>query len=177
MDISLSKLQELMMDREGWCAVIHGVTKKWTWLSDWTELNCIFTIYLWHAQSYLTVCDNMDGSPPGSSVYGNSQEECWSRLPFPSPGDLLDPRIEPASPATPALIVCFFTTWATRKPISTILPPSLCSHLPFFSSLSPPHLPPPSSSPCPSLFSLSFSLAQYFCLFVLASTWHSSIVF
>ena len=38
MEINLSKLRELVMDREAWCAVIHGVTKSWTWLSDWTEL-------------------------------------------------------------------------------------------------------------------------------------------
>ena len=39
MGMSLSELWELVMDREAWRATIHGVTKSWTWLSDWTELN------------------------------------------------------------------------------------------------------------------------------------------
>ena len=42
MEMSLSELQELVMDREAWRAVIHGVTKSWTWLIYWTELNWNF---------------------------------------------------------------------------------------------------------------------------------------
>ena len=38
MDMSLSKLQELVMDREACYAAVYGITKRWTWLSDWTEL-------------------------------------------------------------------------------------------------------------------------------------------
>ena len=42
MDVSLSELQQLVMDREAWRAVAHAVTKSWTRLSNWTELNWKF---------------------------------------------------------------------------------------------------------------------------------------
>ena len=66
MDMGLGGLRELVMDREAWHAVVHGVTKSRTWLSDWNELNWTDTEmslqsfvqkrrYLWDACIYKTV--------------------------------------------------------------------------------------------------------------------------
>ena len=57
MDMSLSELWELVMDRAAWRAVIHGITKSRTWLSNWTEL--IFKPWLWFVHPDYH-CSNLD---------------------------------------------------------------------------------------------------------------------
>ena len=56
MDMSLGKPQELVMDREAWCAVIHGAAKSQTWVSNWTELNSTIK-----KRKKNAICRNMDG--------------------------------------------------------------------------------------------------------------------
>ena len=65
-DMNLSKFWELVMDREAHCAAVHGITKSWTWLSDWTGWLLIFQLgwlrmplwleYLW---SHMWKCKHM----------------------------------------------------------------------------------------------------------------------
>ena len=66
-------------------------------------------------QSCPTLCDPMNCSSPGSSVHGILQQEYWSGLPSPLPGDLPDPGIKPASPTSLALGGRFFTSEPPRK--------------------------------------------------------------
>ena len=67
------------------------------------------------AQSWPTLCDPIDCSPPGPLSMGFSRQKYWSGWPFPPPGDLLDPGIELASPASPALAGGFFTNEPSGK--------------------------------------------------------------
>ena len=77
MDVSLSELQELVMDREALCAVIHGIAYSWTRLCDWTELMHCFKVVFYFffiicccsfAKLCQTVCDPIDCSTPGFPV-------------------------------------------------------------------------------------------------------------
>ena len=54
MDMGLGELQGLVMDREAWHAVVHGVTKSRTWLSNWTELNCSQETWVLQLHSYFS---------------------------------------------------------------------------------------------------------------------------
>ena len=63
-----------------------------------------------HVQSYPTLGDPVDFSWQAPLSMEFSRQEHWSRLPFPTPGDLPDPGIKPASLVRPALAGGFFTT-------------------------------------------------------------------
>ena len=99
MDMSLSTLRELVMDREAWCTAIHEVTKSQTQLSNWTELN-------W------------DYSLPGSSVHGILQARIleWVAVPFPRGSFQLRDWTQVS-----CLAGRFFTIWPTREALGDMI--------------------------------------------------------
>ena len=106
------------MDRGVWWAIVQGVTKSWIWLSTHTQINTVLLQSLYLCAGCYTVPTSCVCAQSLSCVQlfatlwtiacqaplstGFSKRECWSRLPFPSPGDLSNPGIKPTSSASPA---------------------------------------------------------------------------
>ena len=110
------------------------------------------------AKSCPTLCNPMDCSPPGSSLHGIFQARILERVPFPLPGDLPDPGIEPVSPVSPELARRFFTTEQPGKPINPLFSSVQFSHSVMSDSLQShelQHTRPPCPSPTPRVHSNS----------------------
>ena len=81
MDMSLSKLWALVMDREAWCTAVHGVAKSWTWLSDRTELNWPCGCMLSHFSHEWLFATLWNRVYQATLFMGLSRQEYWSGFP------------------------------------------------------------------------------------------------
>ena len=75
MEMSLNRLWELVMDRDAWHAAVHGITKSWTWLRDWTELNWT-CLSVTHVTAAPVLSD-----PHANLVWANASAEVYVVIP------------------------------------------------------------------------------------------------
>ena len=134
MDMNLSKLLELMMDREAWHAVVHGISKSHDWA---TELNWTISLVQWElmfdlkSQPELAVpscaCCHFSHvqpfvTPPWTVAHqapvfmGCSWQEYWNGFPCPAPEDLPNPEIKCTSPSSAGRFFTTSTTWKLPSP-------------------------------------------------------------
>ena len=95
MDMSLSRLQELVMDRVAWNVALHGVAKSRTWLSNWTVWPTCSLLKLLSRVWFFATPWTIGSQTPLSMEH--SRQEYWSGQAFPSPEDLYNPGFEPRS--------------------------------------------------------------------------------
>ena len=100
MDMNLSKLQEIVKDREAWHVAVHGVAKSQTWLNNWTTMLLSYSIILNYIKKCLFAVSWTAAHQATLSMEFWTRQEFWIGLPFPFPGDLPNLGIEPTTPVS-----------------------------------------------------------------------------